>query len=83
MWRAVARYRLRESEKQLSQNIYERGVDDEGFGRIRSKGDEALFGMPTAEMKKKLNMPPARPLADFLPTHHTIYGMAMFSKQEE
>lgn len=66
--RAVARYRLRESEKQLSQNIYERGVDDEGFGRIRSKGDEALFGMPTADMKKKLNMRPARPLADFLPT---------------
>ena len=66
--RALARYRLRESEKQLSQNIYERGVDDEGFGRIRSKGDEALFGMPTADMKKKLDMPPARPLADFLPT---------------
>ena len=66
--RAEARYRLRESEKQLSQNIYERGVDDEGFGRIRSKGDEALFGMPTADMKKKLDMPPARPLADFLPT---------------
>ncbi|MBQ9096404.1 MAG: DNA damage-inducible protein D [Akkermansia sp.] len=66
--RAVARYRLRESEKQLSQNIYERDVDDEGFGRIRSKGDTALFGMSTAEMKNKLNMPPSRPLADFLPT---------------
>lgn len=66
--RAEARYRLRESEKQLSQNIYERGVDDEGFGRIRSKGDTALFGMSTAEMKNKLKMPPSRPLADFLPT---------------
>lgn len=31
-------------EKRLSQNIYERGVDDAGFGRIRSKGDQALFG---------------------------------------
>ena len=42
--RTEARTRLTESEKQLSQNIYERGVDDKGFGRIRSKGDTALFG---------------------------------------
>ena len=42
--RTEARERLRESEKRLSQNIYERGVDDAGFGRIRSKGDQALFG---------------------------------------
>ena len=42
--RNEARGRLRESEKRLSQNIYERGVDDAGFGRIRSKGDQALFG---------------------------------------
>lgn len=34
--RIEARDRLRASEKQLSQNIYERGVDDRGFGRIRS-----------------------------------------------
>jgi DNA-damage-inducible protein D len=31
--RLDARERLRESEKTLSQNIYERGVDDTGFGR--------------------------------------------------
>lgn len=36
--RTEARGRLRESEKRLSQNIYERGVDDAGFGRIRSRG---------------------------------------------
>ena len=42
--RMAARERLRESEKRLSENIYERGVDDAGFGRIRSKGDSALFG---------------------------------------
>lgn len=35
--RTEARGKLRESEKRLSQNIYERGVDDAGFGRIRSK----------------------------------------------
>ncbi len=44
--RLETRDRLRVSEKQLSQNIYERGVDDRGFGRIRSKGDTALFGGP-------------------------------------
>ena len=37
--------------------------------RIRSKGDEALFGGHTTfEMKKKLRIPDSRPLADFLPT---------------
>lgn len=67
--RTQARGRLRESEKRLSQNIYERGVDDAGFGRIRSKGDKALFGgYSTQEMKKKLGVKDNRPLADFLPT---------------
>ena len=67
--RTEARGRLRESEKRLSQNIYERGVDDEGFGRIRSKGDTALFGgKSTQDMKKKLGVKDGRPLADFLPT---------------
>jgi DNA-damage-inducible protein D len=64
-----ARDKLRLSEKQLSQNIYERGVDDKGFGRIRSKGDKALFGgFTTEDMKKRLGINSSRPLADFLPT---------------
>ena len=67
--RTEARGRLRESEKRLSQNIYERGVDDAGFGRIRSKGDRALFGgYTTQEMKDRLGVKDTRPLADFLPT---------------
>lgn len=67
--RTEARGRLRESEKRLSQNIYERGVDDAGFGRIRSKGDQALFGgHTTQEMKTRLGVKDNRPLADFLPT---------------
>ena len=67
--RMDARDRLKESEKQLSQNIYERGVDDSGFGRIRSKGDKALFGgRNTGDMKDKLGIKDNRPLADFLPT---------------
>lgn len=47
--RTETRGRLRESEKRLSQNIYERGVDDAGFGRICSKGDQALFGGYTTQ----------------------------------
>lgn len=67
--RTEARVRLRESEKRLSQNIYERGVDDAGFGRIRSKGDRELFGgCSTQQMKERLHVKDGRPLADFLPT---------------
>ncbi|MBL8084137.1 MAG: DNA damage-inducible protein D [Candidatus Obscuribacter sp.] len=67
--RLDARERLRESEKTLSQNIYERGVDDDGFGRIRSKGDAALFGGHTTQVMKDLyGITGTRPLADFLPT---------------
>ncbi len=67
--RLDARERLRESEKTLSQNIYERGVDDDGFGRIRSRGDAALFGGHTTQaMKDRFGITQTRPLADFLPT---------------
>jgi len=67
--RLEARKKLINSETELSKLIYERGVDDAGFARIRSKGDEALFGgYDTKQMKKKLNVPQNRPLADFLPT---------------
>lgn len=67
--RMQAREKLRESETELSKNIYERGVDDKGFGRIRSRGDAALFGGNTTQsMKNKLSVPQSRALADFLPT---------------
>jgi len=67
--RLHARRKLRESETELSKNIYERGVDDQGFWRIISKGDAALFGgKSTLTMKSKLGVPENRPLADFLPT---------------
>src|SRR5690606_7308435 len=69
MRRLDAREKLRASEKALSDIIFERGVDDEGFGRIRSKGDAALFGgYCTQAMKDKLGITQYRPLADFLPT---------------
>lgn len=67
--RVAAREKLSYSEKKLSGVIYERGVDDKGFGMIRSKGDQALFGgFTTKDMKHKLEVPKGRALADFLPT---------------
>ena len=66
--RLNTRGRLRASEKQLSRNIYQRGVDDRGFGRIRSKGDYALFGgLSTDQMKRRLGIKSGA-LADYLPT---------------
>lgn len=67
--RLEARERLRASEKTLSQNLYERDVDDAGFGRIRARGDAALFGGHTTQMmKERYGIVQTRPLADFLPT---------------
>ena len=67
--RLQAREKLTKSVKELSRLIYERGIDERGFGRIRSKGDASFFGgVKTEKMKKKLNVPSGRPLADFLPT---------------
>ena len=66
--RVKARTKLQETEKKLSGVLYERGVDDRGFAIIRSKGDQALFRLNTATLKKKMGVPSSRPLADFLPT---------------
>lgn len=67
--RLEARHKLSQTEKELSATLYQHGVDDQGFARIRSKGDQALFGgYTTIQMKQKLGVPESRPLADFLPT---------------
>ena len=72
--RMQSREKLKESETELSKNIYERGVDDQGFGRIRSRGDAALFGgKSTQKMKDKLSVPKNRALADFF-THSDHCG---------
>jgi DNA-damage-inducible protein D len=56
-------------ELSIAENIYQRGVDNKGFERIRSKGDSALFGgNNTSQMKDKLSVLEGRALADFLPT---------------
>ena len=67
--RLSARKKLTQSEKELSGLIFERLKDNQSFAKIRSKGDQALFGgLTTSLMKKKLRVPKSRPLADFLPT---------------
>ena len=66
--RVKARAKLQETEKKLSGILYERGVNDQTFAVIRSKGDQALFRLSTNMMKRRMGMPQSRPLADFLPT---------------
>ncbi|MBI5434033.1 MAG: DNA damage-inducible protein D [Planctomycetes bacterium] len=67
--RVRARARLAESETSLSQVIFERLRRHDSFAKIRSRGDHALFGgLSTKQMKDRLGVPGARPLADFLPT---------------
>lgn len=69
MERLQAREKLAATETELSKNIFELGIDNSGFARIRSKGDWALFGgYNTSDMKRKLGIKENRPLADFLPT---------------
>ncbi|MDE6643792.1 MAG: DNA damage-inducible protein D [Muribaculaceae bacterium] len=66
--RVQARAKLAETEHHLSGVLYERGVDNNGFAVIRAKGDQALFGLSTAMMKRRIGAPEKRPLADFLST---------------
>ncbi len=66
--RLQARQKLTLSEKELSELIYEQTGNDRNFGIIRSKGDQALFGRTTQQMKNILGVPKNRALADFLPT---------------
>ncbi len=66
--RVSARHKLTETEKELSQVIYEHTGGNQNFALIRSKGDHALFGKSTQAMKSQWKIPDNRPLADFAPT---------------
>jgi DNA-damage-inducible protein D len=66
--RDSARKKLTETEKELSQVIYEQTGGNQDFATIRSKGDHALFGKSTLAMKSQWHVPANRPLADFAPT---------------
>jgi DNA-damage-inducible protein D len=66
--RLKTREKLTETEARFQGVVFQHGVDGDGIGRIRSKGDEALFGGEnTGDMKKKWGVPKGRPLADFAP----------------
>lgn len=66
--RVQARHKLTKTEKELSEVIYEQTGGNKNFGIIRSKGDHALFGKTTQQMKSVWKVPDHRPLADFAPT---------------
>ncbi|MEM9504813.1 MAG: DNA damage-inducible protein D, partial [Cyanobacteria bacterium P01_E01_bin.43] len=66
--RVMARQDLKVTEKELSKVIFEQTGSDQNFGLIRSKGDTALFGRSTKQMKATWKVPDKRPLADFAPT---------------
>lgn len=66
--RMSARKKLTVTEKELSGVIYEQTGGNKNFGKIRSKGDQALFGKTTQAMKSQWKVPSTRPLADFAPT---------------
>src|SRR3989339_1322976 len=62
--RIKARHKLTETEKELSSVIFQQTGSDKNFGLIRSKGDKALFGYNTNQMKARLKIPQNRALAD-------------------
>ena len=66
--RLSVRKKLTQTEKELSQVIYEQTRQDRNFAIIRSKGDQALFGKNTQQMKAHWKVPNNRALADFAPT---------------
>ena len=65
--RVQARKKLSETEKELSQIIFEQTKSDKNFATIRSKGDQALFNKTTQQMKNKWKIK-NKPLADHMPT---------------
>jgi len=66
--RVEAREKLKQTEKELSAVIYEQTGSDKNFGLIRSKGDNALFGRTTQQMKDRWGIKQNKPLADHMPT---------------
>jgi len=66
--RVMARKKLTGTEKELSSVIYEQTGSNKNFGIIRSKGDQALFGKTTQQIKSQWKVPGSKPLADFAPT---------------
>ncbi len=66
--RVQAREKLKSTEKELSQVIFEQTGGNKNFALIRSKGDTALFNRTTQQMKDSYGISKSKPLADFMPT---------------
>jgi DNA-damage-inducible protein D len=66
--RVQARNKLKVTEKELSQVIFEQTGSNQNFALIRSKGDTALFNRTTQQMKIKWGLASTKPLADYMPT---------------
>ncbi len=65
--RVIARRKLRETEKKFSGVLSSKGLSGNDIAEIRSAGDEALFNLPTREIKERLGIKSGS-LADRLPT---------------
>lgn len=65
--RVKSRAKLKATEKELSEVIYEQTGGNDNFAIIRSKGDYALFGKTTQQMKVRWGIK-NKPLADHMPT---------------
>ena len=65
--RVKARKKLSQTEKELSNVIFEQTGKDNNFAIIRSKGDQAFFTKNTQQMKDLWKVK-NKPLADFMPT---------------
>ena len=55
-------------EKQIIHSLTDSFEFDRNFGLIRSKGDAALFGKTTQQMKDRWGIAQKKPLADHMPT---------------
>lgn len=66
--RLEAREKLTKTESKFQGVLFQHEVDGPGVARIRSQGDEVLFGgNDTADMKERWGCPNKQPLADFAP----------------
>jgi len=66
--RVNSRAKLKATEKELSEVIFEQTGGNDNFAIIRSKGDQALFGKTTKQMKARWGLANNKPLADHMPT---------------
>lgn len=80
--RVKARAKLQETERKLSGVLYERGVNDKSFAVIRSKGDQALFRLNTATLKRRMGNPRETTISRFS-SHYQYQSKRFCSRNDE